>query len=197
MIKKQKKHKTSHNVKKQKQKTDNVSNKMKKLNQRKGHELIIAKFTKLDLEPPPDMPEAFKNRIIEGLHGTEIKLVIQKFVQVTDLNPSQNRFAMIINQVRNKFLSEDEEKILNKKIPIDVVFVEPRNEVSTLSLYKWKIGSSDAYVFKTQWSSVVTNNADSLKPMTVVQVWSFRKPNSKLGFAMMKVKNGEDGHVIN
>ncbi|XVF03997.1 hypothetical protein REPUB_Repub05bG0042400 [Reevesia pubescens] len=55
----------------------------------------------------------------------------------------------------------------------------------------------NAYVFKTQWSSIVTNNANSLKPMAVVQVWSFRKPNSKLGFVMIKVKNGEDGHVIN
>ncbi|XWS42750.1 hypothetical protein CRYUN_Cryun16bG0041000 [Craigia yunnanensis] len=157
----------------------------------------IVELTALGLEPPPDMPEAIKN-CIENLGGIETKLVIQKFIQVTDLKPSQNRLSMTMNQVRNKFLSEAEEEKLENKGVIDAVFVEPCLEVSNLHLTKWLIGQSYAYVFRTEWNHTVRKNADCLKPMAVVQIWSFRVgPESKLGFAMIKVRDGKDSHLIN
>ena len=104
---------------------------------------------------------------------------------------------MTINQLRSKFLSEAEEEKFKNMEGIDAIFVEPYLEVSKLHLNKWLIGNSFAYVFNSQWNDVVTNNADNLKPMAVVQIWSFRvRSESKLGFAMIKVREGEDGHVI-
>ena len=186
LIRKQKKQKTcNNNEKKLKQKTGKEK---KKKNLKKVVYSIV--------EPLPDMPEAFKN-CIENLGGTEIKLVIQKFIQVTDLNPSQCRLSMTMSQVRSKFLSEaDEEKLENTGV-IKSVFVEPCLEVSKVNLTKWRIGHGYAYVFKTGWNHIVSNNADTLKPMAVVLIWSFRVgPESKLGFAMIKVRDGKDGHLI-
>ncbi|XWS42747.1 hypothetical protein CRYUN_Cryun16bG0040700 [Craigia yunnanensis] len=125
------------------------------------------------LEPPPDMLEAFKN-CIKNLGGTKIKLVIQKFIHVTDLKPSECRLSRTMNQFRSKFLSEAEEEKLENKGVIKAVFVEPCLEVSKLHLTKWLIGQSYAYVFKTEWNHVVSNNADSLKPIALVQIWLFR-----------------------
>ena len=197
LIRKQKKQKTENNDKMQKKKTCN--NNEKKLKQKTGKQKKKKNLKKVVypiVEPPPDMPEAFKN-CIENLGGTEIKLVIQKFIQVTDLNPSQGRLAMTMNQVRSKFLSEaDEEKLENTGV-IEAVFVEPCLEVSKVKLTKWLLGQSYAYVFKTEWNRIVSNNADRLKPMAVVQIWSFRVgPESNLGFAMIKVRDGKDGHLI-
>ncbi|XVE90264.1 hypothetical protein DITRI_Ditri20bG0064900 [Diplodiscus trichospermus] len=142
------------------------------------------------------MPDAFEN-CIETLGGTEINLVVQKFIQVTDLKKSQNRLAVTINQLRNRFLSEAEEETLKNKGGIDVKFIEPCLRVSKMHLTQWKLGANPAYVLNTYWNDVVTNNADSLKAMAVVQIWSFRiRPESELGFAMIKVRDGEDGHVI-
>ncbi|XVF56770.1 hypothetical protein PTKIN_Ptkin06aG0146500 [Pterospermum kingtungense] len=156
----------------------------------------IVELTALGLEPPPDMPQEFKKHI-KNLGGTEIKLVIQKFIQVSDLKRQQCRLSMPLNQVRSKFLSEAEEQKLANKETIDVTLVEPCLRLSQVKFYWWRIGSSNSYIFRGTWKDVVKNNADSLKPMAVVQIWSFRfGPKSKLGFAMIKVRDGEDGHLI-
>ncbi|XVF56766.1 hypothetical protein PTKIN_Ptkin06aG0146100 [Pterospermum kingtungense] len=199
LTRKQTKQTTENNVvKKQKRKitsNDNEKNHNQKKRMRKGP---IVELIALGLEPPPDMPQEFKNRI-NSLGGTEIKLVIQKFIQVSDLKRQQNRLSMPLNQVRSKFLSEAEEQKLENKETIDAIFVEPCLKVSEVKFYWWRIGSSNAYIFNDKWKDVVRNNGDSLKPMAVVQVWSFRvqQPKPKLGFALIKVRDGEDGHVIN
>ncbi|MBA0698771.1 hypothetical protein Goari_000463 [Gossypium aridum] len=69
--------------KKQKMSSD-IKKKQKINNQRKREDL--EKFMEMGLEPPPDMPQVFKD-CIEDLGGSEIKLVIQKFLQVTNLKP--------------------------------------------------------------------------------------------------------------
>ncbi|XP_022764316.1 B3 domain-containing protein At5g24050-like [Durio zibethinus] len=186
------------NTKKPKTGNNENTQKPKLKNQNQKPDRTLVELTALGLEPPPDMPEAFKN-VIETVGGSEIKLVIQKFIQVTDLNPSQNRLSMTVKQVRIKFLSETEEEKVKNNGVIDVVFVEPCLKVSKLHLTKWDIGKTcSAYVFKTEWNDIVKNNADSLKPKAVVQIWSFRVgPESKLGFAMIKVRDGGDGHMVN
>ncbi|KAK6233720.1 hypothetical protein QUC31_006126 [Theobroma cacao] len=183
LIKKRKKQKTS-DAKKQKTGIE------KKQKQRKGFN-PVEELSALGLEPPPDMPQVFKDRI-ENLGGTDIKLVIQKFIKPTDLNPGHNRLSMTLKQVRNKFLSEAEEEKLKNNRGMDVILIEPCLEVSKVHLTKWLIGGSFAYVFKTQWNQIVKNNADTLKPDAVVQIWSFRVgPESQLGFAIIKVKEGK------
>ncbi|KAH1031025.1 hypothetical protein J1N35_043199 [Gossypium stocksii] len=149
----------------------------------------------IGLEPPPDMPQVFKD-CIKDLGGSEIKLIIQKFLQVTDLRPQQNHLSMSLKQIRSPFLNEDEERMLNAKRQMPVTFVELCLSVSTVNLTKWSIGSSLSYIINGYYSKVLKNNRDSLKPNTVVQIWSFHcQPNLKLDFALIKVIDGEDGHV--
>ncbi|XP_017984345.1 PREDICTED: uncharacterized protein LOC108663635 [Theobroma cacao] len=200
-IREQKKQKTSDGKKQKpgsgkKQKQKHKTGSEKKQNQRKGTD-PFTELTALGLEPPPDMPQAFKNRI-ENLGGTDIKLVTQKFIKPTDLNPGHNRLSMTLKQVRSKFLSEAEDEKLKNNQGMDVILVEPCLEVSRVHLTKWLIGGSFAYVFKTQWNQIVRNNADTLKPEAVVQIWSFRVgPESQLGFAMIKVKDAKEVSEIN
>ncbi|TYH33493.1 hypothetical protein ES332_D13G063900v1 [Gossypium tomentosum] len=167
---KQKKQKTSSDIKK----------KQKINNQRKREDL--EKFMEMGLEPPPDMPQVFKDHI-EDLGGSEIKLAIQKILQVTNLRPQQNRLPMSLKQIRSTILNEDEERMLNAKRQMLVTF--------------WSNGSSLSYIINRDYSKVLKNNKDSLKPNVMVQIWSFHvQPNSELSFALIKVIDGEDGHVI-
>ncbi|OMO69943.1 hypothetical protein CCACVL1_19188 [Corchorus capsularis] len=160
---------------------------------------VMTKLRELGLEPPLDMPEAFKT-CIENMGGTDINLIIQKIIEQTDLKKQQNRLSMPKKQIRSKFLNEEEEAMLNI-VPnkgIDVKFIEPCLKVSELHLTTWTLGSGKpSFIFNKQWHQIAMENSDSLKPKAVVQVWSFRHPpDSKLGFAMIKVKDGEDGHII-
>ncbi|GMI78941.1 hypothetical protein HRI_001563400 [Hibiscus trionum] len=193
LIHKQKKHKACND--KEKQQEQKIKKEKKKPNHvpKKGQAEAMQKFTELGLEPPPDMPEAFKI-CIQDMGGTEIKLVIQKFIRVTDLDPQQNRMSMPLKQVRCEFLNEAEKEKLSRREAIQVVLVEPRVVVSELNLNKWDVGkTSSSYVLNGPWfKNVVTNNKDSLKPTAVVQIWSFRVgTNSQLGFALVKVRDGE------
>ncbi|KAL4377800.1 hypothetical protein GQ457_02G029760 [Hibiscus cannabinus] len=188
LIHKQKKHKACHQQQQEKKKKKRANPSPKE-----GQDEIMRKFAELGVEPPPDMPEAFKI-CIQDMGGTEIKLVIQKFIRVTDLDPQQNRMSMPLKQVRCEFLNEVEKEKLSRRQAIQVVFVEPRVVVSELNLNKWDVGkTSSSYVLNGPWhKNVVKNNEDSLKPTAVVQIWSFRVgTDSKLGFALVKVRDGE------
>ncbi|KAK8715169.1 hypothetical protein V6N13_042507 [Hibiscus sabdariffa] len=101
---------------------------------------------------------------------------------------------MPLKQVRCEFLNEVEKEKLSRRQVIQVVFVELRVVVSELNLNRWDVGkTSSSYVLNGPWhKSVVKNNGDSLKPTAVVQIWSFRvEANLKLGFALVKVRDGE------
>ncbi|MBA0754197.1 hypothetical protein Gogos_020078 [Gossypium gossypioides] len=105
----------------------------------------------MGLEPPPNIPQVFKD-CIQVLGGSEIKLVIQKSLQVTDLRPQQNCLSISLKQIRSSFLNEDEERI-----------------VSTMNLTKWSIRSSLSYIINGDYSKVLKNNRDSLKPNAVTE----------------------------
>ncbi|TYI45804.1 hypothetical protein E1A91_D13G063900v1 [Gossypium mustelinum] len=150
----------------------------------------------MGLEPPSNMPQSF-NDCIQDLGGSEIKIIIQKFLQVTDLMSQQNRLSISLKQIKSTFLNEDEERMLNAKRQMALAFVEPCLSVSTVNLAKWNIGSSLSYIINGDYSKVLKNNRDSLKPNAVVQIWLFRvQPNLQLGFALIKVIDGENSQVI-
>ncbi|MBA0700541.1 hypothetical protein Goari_027043 [Gossypium aridum] len=71
--------------KQKKQKTSCNRKKMQNINNQRNRE-DLKKFMEMGLEPPPNMQQVFKD-CIQVLGGSEIKLVIQKFLQVTYLRP--------------------------------------------------------------------------------------------------------------
>ncbi|KAK8305300.1 hypothetical protein V6Z11_D03G053000 [Gossypium hirsutum] len=161
--------------KQKKQKTSSNRKKMQKINNQRNRK-DLKNFMEMGLEPPPNMPQVFKD-CIQVLGGSEIKLVIQKKFQVTYLRPQQNRLSISLKLNRCSFLNEDEERI-----------------VSTMNLTKWSIRSSLSYIINGDYSKVLKNNRNSLKPNKVVHIWPFRvQPNLDIDFSLIKVVDGEDG----
>ncbi|KAJ7950580.1 Protein FAR1-RELATED SEQUENCE 5 [Quillaja saponaria] len=68
----------------------------------------------IDLESQPELPVEFKKKI-EELGGSEIKLVIQKELFGTDLNPNNGRFSIPQTQILAEFLTESEMAFLDQR----------------------------------------------------------------------------------
>ncbi|GLU09798.1 hypothetical protein SLE2022_266380 [Rubroshorea leprosula] len=124
--------------------------------------------------------------------GSEEKLLIQKIIFKTDLSKSHNRLQIPENQLMADLLTVEEERKLDEK-GLNVSLIEPCLKKSEIHLTKWNMKNSRVFVFNEQWNSVVDGNQSTLKKNAVMQIWSFRTaPESKLCFAMVKVKDGDD-----
>ncbi|GLU01703.1 hypothetical protein SLE2022_189950 [Rubroshorea leprosula] len=160
-----------------------------KIQNKKG----LARLAEWSLEPPPNMPIEFK-KLIEEMGGSQEKLLIQKIIFKTDLSKTHNRLQIPMNQVMvTDFLTQDEARKLDGEEGLNVDLIEPCLKKSKIHLTKWSMGNSKVFVFNEQWKSVVDRNR-TLKKNAVMQIWSFRTaPESKLCFAMVKVRDGDDG----
>jgi hypothetical protein len=127
---------------------------------------------------PPCMPTEFKDKIM-GLQGSDIKLVIQKELTITDMKASQDRLSIPRCQMRYDFLSREEQVSLEEKEAdgihfkgMEVALIEPGLQVSTIFLKKWKLGSSSCYMLSKPWIKVAERN--QLESSNTIQLWSFR-----------------------
>ncbi|GLU01706.1 hypothetical protein SLE2022_189960 [Rubroshorea leprosula] len=125
--------------------------------------------------------------------GSQEKLLIQKIIFKTDLSKTHNRLQIPMNQVMvTDFLTQDEVRKLDGEEGLNVDLIEPCLKKSKIHITKWSMGNSKVLVFNEQWKSVVDGNR-TLKKNAVMQIWSFRAaPESKLCFAMVKVRDGDD-----
>ncbi|EOY23524.1 Uncharacterized protein TCM_015393 [Theobroma cacao] len=164
-----------------------------KLKQEEGLKLRRSKIDKpLWPNPPPDLPENFKEHIVSKMGGSDWLLVIQKPVFFSDVNPGANRLSIPFSQIqRHEFLCKKEVEYLNDKKDMQVRLVEPSLEETTLSFRRWNMKNSSMYVLTKTWNSVVKNN--QLKIDDVVQLWSFRVESS-LCFALVKVRDVRQGN---
>ncbi|GLT71804.1 hypothetical protein SLA2020_437970 [Shorea laevis] len=126
--------------------------------------------------PPPDLPEEFKNRI-EAMGGTQVEMVIQKALYQTDLQKNNSRLSMPFSQINKNFLREAEREHLAQQNIMTVQFMEPSRKVNEMILRQWdmpkKSGkTSSIYVLRTKWNHAFRQNG--LVAEDVVQVWSFR-----------------------
>jgi hypothetical protein len=138
------------------------------------------------------MPTSFKDKIM-GVQGSNIKLVIQKQLTITDMNASQDRLSIPKGQMKNDFLSSEEQVSLEEKEAngihfkgMEVPLIEPGLQVSSIFLKKWKLGSSSCFMLSKPWMDVAKRN--ELKPGNNVQLWSFRV-NQKPHLALIKLHN--------
>ncbi|XP_038907053.1 B3 domain-containing protein At2g31420-like [Benincasa hispida] len=140
----------------------------------------------------PEMPEALRDRIVE-MGGYEIRLVIQKQLEDTDLSKNHGRLSMPIKKLLFDFTTEEERKLLSEvenqnKKGINTVIIDDVEE-RMICLKKWKIGSGDVYCLTTQWNSLVEETG--LKVGQHIQIWSFRKDDENeayhVCFAMVKL----------
>ncbi|XP_020554171.1 B3 domain-containing protein At3g25182-like [Sesamum indicum] len=150
-------------------------------------------------QPPPPLPERFKNVIREISGGrivSEETLVIQKALFQTDLNSSHNRLSIPFSQISHHgFLTDEEKKFLRcregkgKKKHKDVTMIEPSLKTRTATLSRWDMPKekgkmSSIYVIHGPWTSIVTGN--QLKVGMVVQLWALRI-GEELCFALVNL----------
>ncbi|EOY23525.1 Uncharacterized protein TCM_015394 [Theobroma cacao] len=141
--------------------------------------------------PPPDLPENFKEHIVGKMGGSDWLLVIQKPIFFSDVNPRASRFSIPFSQIQShEFLYKKEAEDLNDEKSMEVSLLEPSLEETTLSFRRWNMVKSSMYVLTTMWNSVVKNN--QLEIDDVVQLWSFRV-ESCLCFALVKVDDVQKG----
>nr|GEY06520.1 hypothetical protein [Tanacetum cinerariifolium] len=126
----------------------------------------------------------------DEMHGSELKLVIQKTLHMSDLKSDQNRLNLPFKQlVTQEFLTDEEKRELEDNKAIEVRLVGP-----TLQMYEepmtFKIRSMSCtknYVLITNWNHFVADNIKDLKEFSKIQLWSFRK-DQQLCFALAVVE---------
>ncbi|KAK1402010.1 hypothetical protein POM88_001615 [Heracleum sosnowskyi] len=136
------------------------------------------------------LPVVFKNEIQE-MGGSDIKLIIQKYLFSADTEGGQNRFSIPMKQIRENFLTDEEESILDQRfkdnhvVPLMVPLIEPNLEKAQINFRKWAVNSS--YVLSSPWNQIIDRN--ELMAKMEMQLWSFRVDGA-LNFAMVKVSDG-------
>ncbi|KAL0413886.1 UNVERIFIED_CONTAM: B3 domain-containing protein [Sesamum radiatum] len=151
-------------------------------------------------QPPPRLPERFKNvirEISEGRVVSEETFVIQKALFGSDLNSSNNRLSIPFTQISHHgFLTDEEKRFLScrdgkgKKKHKDVTIIEPLLRRQTVAFSRWdmrkeKGKTSSIYVIHgPPWASIVTGN--QLEVGMVVQVWAVRI-GEELCFALVNL----------
>ncbi|XP_062176143.1 putative B3 domain-containing protein At1g05615 [Alnus glutinosa] len=138
------------------------------------------------------MPTNFEYKI-KGMQGSDIKLVIQKELTITDMEGSQDRLSIPSGQMMHEFLSKEEQVMLKEKEAdgihfkgMEVPLIEPDLQESTIFLKKWKLGKNNCYMLSKPWIKVAKRN--KLESSNTIQLWSFRG-NQSLHLALIKLDN--------
>ncbi|KAK1425576.1 hypothetical protein QVD17_20930 [Tagetes erecta] len=137
-----------------------------------------------------EVTKRLKEFIVNVIKGTELRLVIQKKVFKSDTDKGLNRLNMPIKQLEsNEFLREDERRILRKENEIEVMVLGPTLEMyeRPMKLKMWHMTNSVNYVLTTSWHSFWKENKKDLDKDSKIQVWSFRRDDEKLCFAVVRV----------
>ncbi|KAB1209567.1 hypothetical protein CJ030_MR6G020514 [Morella rubra] len=112
--------------------------------------------------PLPELCEEFKH-MIEQMAGTEMTMVIQKTLTMTDLNTDHSRLSMPFGQIQVNFLREEEKQNLSQRRKMEVPFMAASQMVGKMILGQWDMrkdsgNMSSVYVLTTYWNEVAKNN---------------------------------------
>ncbi|PSS17749.1 B3 domain-containing protein [Actinidia chinensis var. chinensis] len=95
----------------------------------------VEDITYVPPNPTPDLHANFKERM-QGLNCSDLVLVIQKPLFATDVSKNHYRLSMPLNQIKNQFLSRNEnDALINQNgdgVPVMEVFlIEPSCQKET------------------------------------------------------------------
>jgi hypothetical protein len=144
--------------------------------------------------PPPYLPTKYRDKIINELHGLDLKLVIQKQLSETDMKSRFARLSLPKGQLRTEFLSQEDQTILRQRQlakgngcyrGLEVPLIEPQLVESSITVKKWKLGNSTSYTLGSQWQHVANDNG--LKVGNIIQIWSF-KVDQRPHLALVKLE---------
>ncbi|KAI9114241.1 hypothetical protein K1719_014891 [Acacia pycnantha] len=131
---------------------------------------------------------------VEKMGGYDLKMVIEKKLFQRDLDPITNgRFSIPEKQIHKEaknFLKPHEIKWLErsttdkKREGMNVLVLDPKLREFNLVLKKWSsMTYGYTYNLTHHWNDIVDCN--DFKLYDTVQLWSFRRFNNKLGFALV------------
>ncbi|KAL2476149.1 Uncharacterized protein Adt_36885 [Abeliophyllum distichum] len=139
-------------------------------------------------EPPPPLPEEFRNAIQELAEGRNISaemLVLQKGLYNSDVDRHQSRFSIPRNSMIGDFLKDEEKANLLRRLgngrlePMRVSIIDPLLIKDTVDLRRWPMkkdsgNESVSYMITGNWTEILKRNNFESGCGTVVQLWSFR-----------------------
>ncbi|XP_030532085.1 putative B3 domain-containing protein At3g24850 [Rhodamnia argentea] len=129
-----------------------------------------------NLEALTELPTIFMDKVLE-MRGRDVRLVVEKRLSATDMNPGQSRFSIPKSQVLTEFLGDQEIKTLDSNGGIKVSLVDPCLEIHHgLQLKKWSYSNKTfSYVLTNRWNAVAhPSKQNGLIKDGLVQLWSFR-----------------------
>lgn len=145
-----------------------------------------------DVQEQTKLPATFKEKI-EQMEGSDVKLVIQKRLTESDLNPNSGRLSIPKGKIQEKnFLTQLEESSLDVRegkkkriLGMHVSVLCPNLKLSNnLCFKKWAMKTTKVYNITHGWSNLASENL--LHVNNMVQLWSFRI-HHKLYFALIKI----------
>ncbi|PIN22515.1 hypothetical protein CDL12_04772 [Handroanthus impetiginosus] len=135
------------------------------------------------MTPAPDLPEAFKNCILDhGCDSETVILVTQKILTGSDVNRRHYKLSVRYSKVRNKFLKPSEEDVLRNGGRVKAILLQPCMDECKISLGEWK--SNFEYALVDNWNMVRRKNR--LRKGMKIQLWSFRRA-TELCFALVRL----------
>ncbi|GAB2272978.1 hypothetical protein Dimus_007792 [Dionaea muscipula] len=138
---------------------------------------------------------------IRSFDGSDVRLVIEKELTASDMNPYAARLSMprkktslSLTEAEGAALESKDENGKHKKL--DVKVVDPSLQMRELAFKRWPMGITWSYVLVGAWNRLTKEN--KLKKGDLMQVWSFRMEggNGRLGFALVKVREAPTDHCI-
>uniref|UniRef100_A0A7N0VN07 B3 domain-containing protein n=1 Tax=Kalanchoe fedtschenkoi TaxID=63787 RepID=A0A7N0VN07_KALFE len=147
-------------------------------------------------DPPPDLPESFRERI-QNLGGRNPVLVIQKRLFKTDVAKQQNRLSIPRSSLKTEFLEDHERALLDGRLgdghckALKPKILDATGEDRIISLRKWDMkkdnGAATTIVYNLNkpWFDMV--KANGWEAGDLVQVWAFRV-EEELGLAIVKLE---------
>ncbi|XP_022895390.1 uncharacterized protein LOC111409593 [Olea europaea var. sylvestris] len=146
---------------------------------------VVKKRINTGPDPPPPLPEEFKDAIQELANGRSISqeiLVVQKGLYKSDTEPQQSRLSIPLNSVVGEFLKDEEKAHLLKRFNgklehISVPIIDPLLIRDKVDLRRWPMKKSNgkesvSYMLTGNWIDMLNRN--DLKVGHVVQLWSVR-----------------------
>ncbi|CAH8261736.1 unnamed protein product [Arabidopsis lyrata] len=164
--------------------TENTSRKRRAVEQRKRSGGVKKAKVACSSGTAPETPEWLVKVMRDMKEAKDAKLIFEKTLFVTDVNPTQNRLSMPFNNLlRNDFLTPVESRIINedinnnKKIGVGAILVDQRCEKWGVMLKRWEMKKESGkgswnYNLICGWNDVV--EANGLKEGDNISLWSFR-----------------------
>ncbi|VYS67750.1 unnamed protein product [Arabidopsis thaliana] len=163
---------------------ENTSRKRRAVEQRKRSGGVkkanVAPFSQTARETPEWLVKVMTNM----KEAKDAKLIFEKTLFVTDVNPTKNRLSMPFNNLlRNDFLTSVESIIINedinnnKKIGVGAILVDQRCKKWGVMLKRWEMKKESgkgswSYNLICGWNDIV--EANRLKEGDNITLWSFR-----------------------